>query len=343
MPHLHYLEQLPGAVEDSVSGRLRTEGTLIMSKIIYKEHAGIDVSKTMLDICIRSTGEFFQVPNAETGWKQLVKRLSPLDCLIVMEATGGYEQACLHELQKSGLAAAVVNPRQARDFAKATGHLAKTDRIDAKVLAHFSEAISPEPKSPISTEHEELQQMQQRRRQLVEMLTKEKNRLHMAGKRMGKHIEESIKFIKKQMEALDQEIVAAINGDQSLSEKARLLETVKGIGKVTGILLVTGLPELGQINRKEIAALVGVAPLNRDSGSMQGKRGIWGGRASVRSAIYMATLSAVRYNPQIKRFYKRLYAAGKPTKVALIACMRKLLTVMNAMIKHGTSWQTQIC
>jgi transposase len=313
-----------------------------MSEVIYKNHIGIDVSKKTLDICIRSTGEVFQVSNTDAGLKQLIKRLTVyMPCLIVMEATGGYELNALIALQQSDFSVAVVNPRQARDFAKATGRLAKTDCIDAAVLSHFSEAIRPAPKEKVDQKHLELLELQQRRKQLVTMLVMEKNRLQTAGVAIKKQIKKSIKFFESQLETIENELAANITGDKELSGKADLLTTAQGVGFVTAVTLITELPELGKLSHKEIAALVGVAPINRDSGTMKGKRSVWGGRRAVRNTLYMAALSAVRHNPMIRVFYKRLCDAGKKKKVALTACMRKLLIVLNAMIKNNTPWKVQ--
>lgn len=315
-----------------------------MPEVIYKNHIGIDVSKKNLDICIRLTGEIFQEPNDSNGLKQLSKKLSAYSpCLIVMEATGGYELNALIALQRADFNVAVVNPRQVRDFAKATGRLAKTDCIDAAVLAHFGEAIRPTPKMKVLQEQLELLQLQQRRKQLVDMLVMEKNRLYTVRDKIKKHVKESIAFFERQLKTIANNIAEHIDKNKELSEKSKLLATTKGVGIVTAAVLITELPELGKLSHKEIAALVGVAPLNRDSGSMKGKRSIWGGRGSVRTSLYMATLTAIKFNPAIKAFYQRLCDAGKLKKVALIACMRKLLIVLNAMIKNNTPWQVQMC
>jgi transposase len=315
-----------------------------MSEVVYKNYIGIDVSKKNLDICIRSTGEVFQESNDNNGLKQLNKKLAAYTpCLIVMEATGGFELNALIALQQADLNVAVVNPRQVRDFAKATGRLAKTDCIDAAVLAHFGEAIRPTPRDKVLQEQLELLQFQQRRRQLVDMLVMEKNRLHTANKKIKKHVEKCIIFLKKQLKTIEENIAMSIAQNKELSDKSELLATTKGVGIVTSAVLITELPELGKLSHKEIAALVGVAPLNRDSGTMKGKRSIWGGRGSVRTSLYMATLTAVRFNPAIKAFYQRLCDAGKLKKVALIACMRKLLIILNAMLKNNTPWKAKMC
>jgi transposase len=315
-----------------------------MSEVVYKNHIGIDVSKKNLDICIRSTGEIFQESNDSGGLKRLSKKLALYSpCLIVMEATGGYELNALLTLQQAEFNVAVVNPRQVRDFAKATGRLAKTDCIDAAVLAHFGEAIGPIPKDKVLQEQLELLQLQQRRRQLVDMLVMEKNRLHIVSDKIKKHVKKSITFFERELKTIENMIAVDISKNKELSDKSELLATTKGVGVVTAAVLITELPELGKLSHKEIAALVGVAPLNRDSGAMKGKRSIWGGRGSVRTSLYMATLTAVQFNPAIKIFYKRLCEAGKLKKVALIACMRKLLIVLNAMLKNNTPWKAQGC
>ncbi len=265
-----------------------------MQEKMYENYIGIDVSKATLDICIRSTGELFQLDNREAGFKALLKKLEklaqPSTCLVVVEATGRYEQPVVQALQQAGVDVAIVNPRQVRDFARALGRLAKTDRLDAGVLAHFAEVVKPMVVAPLNATHVELTEKQQRRKQIVDMLTMEKNRLAQARGSVKKHIEQSIKFLEKQLEALEKELAQAITADETLKAKKELLCTVKGIGEVTAITLMTQLPELGQINQRQIAALVGIAPLNRDSGTWRGQRSIWGGRGHVRTALYMAAL-----------------------------------------------------
>jgi transposase len=303
---------------------------------------GIDISKAHLDVAIRPTGARWQVDNQEPGITALVDKLQHLQpSLIVLEATGGYETALTAALAGAGLPVAVINPRQGRDFAKSLGRLAKTDKIDADVLAHFAEAVRPEPRRFPDEQTRELQGLLVRRRQLIEMLVAEKNRLPLTHAKLQAGVQEHIQYLEHQIAALDQELQDRLRASPVWREQEDLLRSVPGVGKVLSVTLLAELPELGKLNRKKIAALVGVAPFNCDSGQMRGKRAIWGGRAAVRSALYMAALSAVRFNPVIHAFYERLRAAGKPAKVALTACMRKLLTILNAMLHSGSPWQPQ--
>lgn len=311
-----------------------------MPEKTYQDYIGIDVSKSKLDVCIRSTGELFQVENSATGIHTWVKKLRHHgECLVVVEATGRYEQPVVQALQQVAIAVAVANPRQVRDFARGLGRLAKTDRLDASMLAQFAEVVRPEPVAAVSEKARDLSEKQQRRKQLVGMLTMEKNRLAQAVGTVKKHIRRSIKFLQKQLEELEKELSACVAADEALAEKKALLCSVKGVGEATALSLMTQLPELGTLNPREIAALVGVAPLNRDSGSWRGQRTIWGGRSEVRTALYMAALVATRHNSTIKTFYTRLCTAGKKKKVALVACMRKLLVILNAMVKNQTPWR----
>lgn len=303
---------------------------------------GIDISKAHLDIAIRPTNARWQVDNQEPGIAALVDKLKQLKpALIVLEATGGLEMAVTAALASAGLPVAVVNPRQVRDFAKSLGRLAKTDKIDATVLAHFADAVRPELRLLPDEQTQELQGLLVRRRQLIEMLVAEKNRLPMTHKRLKEGVKEHIQYLEHQLKDLDREIQDRLHSSPVWREQEDLLRSVPGVGKVLSVTLLAELPELGQLNRKKIAALVGVAPYNCDSGQKRGKRAIWGGRASVRSALYMAALSATRFNPVIKSFYEKLVTAGKPSKVAITACMRKLLTILNAMMHSGTRWQAQ--
>jgi transposase len=280
------------------------------------------------------------VTNDETGIEQIKSRLGELRPeLVVLEATGGLEIPLASVLACAQQPVAVVNPRQVRDFARATGRLAKTDLLDAQVLAHFAEAVRPEPRPVPDERLQALGALLGRRRQLVEMLTMEKNRLHSARKEVRERINEHIAWLKKELESLDQDLNRSIRKLPLWREQDDLLQSVPGVGRVTSLTLLAELPELGKLNRKQIAALVGVAPLNRDSGTLRGKRTIWGGRAQVRSALYMAALVATRFNPIIAAFYQRLCDAGKEKKVALVACMRKLLTILNAIVKHRTPWR----
>lgn len=312
-----------------------------MSKKGYKDYIGIDVSKKSLDVHVRSSGEYFSVDNTPEGFKSIKERLSLKsgDSLWVVESTGGYERDCVNYLQKEGCPVAIVNPRQVRDFAKATGRLAKTDSLDAKVLSHFAEAIKPEPGEKVSPEEACLKAHQQRRQQLVEMLTMEKNRLQKARGSVKESIKKMINSLEEEIAQMDKSLRLQVKEQPAWAETHKLLCSIKGVGEVTSITMISQLPELGKVSHREIAALVGVAPLNKDSGYYQGERGIWGGRASVRCILYMATVVAVRFNPPLKHFYETLCARGKKKKVALVACMRKLLIIMNAMLKNNSAWR----
>jgi transposase len=300
---------------------------------------GIDVSKAQLDVALRPTAERWVAANDETGIGTVVERLRAVQpALVVLEATGGLEVVVTTALAAAGLPVVVVNPRQVRDFAKATGQLAKTDALDAQVLAQFAEAVRPTPRPLPDACTQELQALLVRRRQLVQMLTAEKNRLGSAPRGVRTHIQAHITWLERHLARLDDDLAQAIHSSPVWREKDRLLQSAPGVGPVLATTLLASLPELGTLNRKQIAALVGVAPLNRDSGTLRGKRTIWGGRAQVRAALYMATLVATRWNVVIQEFYHRLCHAGKAPKVALTACMRKLLTMLNAMLKQGTPW-----
>jgi transposase len=306
-------------------------------------YVGIDVSKDRLDIAVHGQDKVWSFTNEEGGIEQavkMIKELSPV--LVVLEATGGIELPVVASLGASGVPVAVVNPRQARDFGKATGKLAKTDVLDAKVLAHFAAAVHPEPKALPDATTQGFAAILARRRQLVEMLVAEKNRSRTAIKPVRERIRKHISWLEQELDSTDKDLDQAVRGSPLWREKDDLLKSVPGVGPVVSSTLLGQLPELGTLNRKQIAALVGVAPLNRDSGKFRGKRSIWGGRASVRLSLYMATLVATRHNPVIKAFYKKLCAAGKLKKVALTACMRKLLTILNAMIRNRTRW-SPIC
>lgn len=301
---------------------------------------GIDVAKDQLDIADDS-GEAWSVSNDAAGIAELIKRLTDAE-LIVLEATGGYESAAAGALAAQGLPVAVVNPRQVRDFARATGELAKTDTIDARVLALFAERIRPEPRPLPDDTHGELVDLVARRRQLVEMLGAESNRLRLTRRGpVQKGIKAHVAWLEKQIKLLDQDLDRLIRQSPLWRAKDDLLQGVPGIGPTTAHTLLAELPELGRLNHKEIAALVGVAPFNRDSGQLRGRRIIWGGRASVRSTLYMATLTATRYNPAIRAFYQRLRSRGKPAKLALTACMRKLLVILNAIVRSNQPWDAQ--
>lgn len=307
-----------------------------------KCYIGIDVSKKILDVYILSERRFMQFENNMTGIQKLIKKFKIFsDVLIVMESTGGYEKLVAQTLAKENIAVAVINPRQIRDFAKALGILAKTDRIDAEVIALFGEKIQPKENVTYAENQQKFVEKNTRRRQLIDMITMEKNRLDKASKEMGKSIQYIIKLLQKELEKINQSLEKIIQSDPEYSRIDKLLQTIKGVGSVTIAGIIADLPELGSLSAKEISALAGVAPLNRDSGTLRGKRTIWGGRASVRQTLYMATLVATRYNKTIKAFYERLCNAGKQKKVAIIACMHKLLIIMNAMIKNDQPWRIE--
>lgn len=301
---------------------------------------GIDVSKLHLDVSVRPTGEEFQVGNDDEGFAKIVERMKIISPdLIVFEATGGYEAAAASVLGIAGHPLAIVNPRQARDFAKSLGRLAKTDRIDAAMLAHFGEATRPEPRKLPDEQSVLLQSVLCRRRQVIDMLVAEKNRYGVIHESQKSRIKEHIVWLEREKAKLDEELREQIQQSPIWREKEQLLRSVPGVGEVLVTTLLAELPELGQINRKKIAALVGVAPFICDSGKMHGKRAIWGGRAAVRNVLYMAALSATRCNPVIRAHYQHLLEEGKPKKVALVACMRKLLTILNAMIRTMEPWE----
>ena len=304
-----------------------------------RRFVGIDVAKAALDVFVGSAGTAFTVANDEVGIRDLVRQLVPAD-FVILEATGGLETPVASALAAARIAVAIVNPRQVRDFARATGRLAKTDRLDAEVLAHFGEAVRPAARPLADEQAQALEALVTRRRQLVEMLTAEKNRRARAPKVLHRSIDEHIRWLEKRLLVFDDELGELIRNTPLWRERDELLRSVPGVGKVLSSTLLTQLPELGMLNRKQIAALAGLAPFNRDSGSMRGRRCIWGGRAQVRRVLYMATVAGVRSNPAIRTFYLRLRANGKHAKPALIACMRKFLVILNAMLHHKTHWQT---
>ena len=303
---------------------------------------GIDVAKAPLDVAGRPSGERWAVPNDAGGVVTLVERLQALHpTLIVLEATGGLERAATVALATAGLPVVVVNPRQARDFARATGQLAKTDALDARALAHFADVIRPTPRPLPDAQTQELRALLGRRQQLVGMRTAEQNRLAGTSGRLQRDMEAHITWLNERLATLDYDIETLLRASPLWRENDDLLQSAPGIGPVCARTLLLELPELGTLTRQQIAALVGVAPLNCDSGTLRGRRTIWGGRAHVRTVLYMGTLVATRYNPRIKAFYERLLAVGKVKKVALTACMHKFLTILNAMLKHRTPWQAQ--
>jgi transposase len=305
-----------------------------------KEYVGIDVSKERLDAVVYSTGEARSFGNDDAGITKATTWLKQVtSAIIVMEATGGMEVSLYIALQKVKLPVAVINPRQIRDFARSMGILAKTDKVDAKVLARYAATIQPEPRPLPDEEALQLNTLVTRRCQLVEMITAESNRAAITrDKTMKQRIHAHIDWLKQELADIDKGISQMIKENPEWHAKDKLLQSVPGVGPVLSATLIAELSELGTLNRKKIAALVGVAPFNRDSGKHRGERSIWGGRCRVRQPLYMATLSAVRFNPTIMIFYERLLANGKEKKVALTACMHKLLTILNAMLKHNSYW-----
>lgn len=300
---------------------------------------GIDVSKARLDVAVLPSGEAWSCGNNEAGIADLVSRVRAMHAgLVVLEATGGYELAVITALAERALPVVVANPRQVRDFARATGRLAKTDSLDAHVLALFGQRVAPEPRPLADEAAQELRALLTRRRQLVDMLSAERHRLELARKRVRKSLKAHIAYLERELRISNTELTGVIRESPIWREKDDLLQSVPGIGQITSQTLVAELPELGHLGRREIAALVGVAPLNRDSGTHRGVRHTWGGRSSVRKVLFMAALTAVRWNPAIRGFYQRLVAAGKPKKVALVACMRKLLTILNTMVRRNQPW-----
>jgi transposase len=303
---------------------------------------GVDVSKDRLDVHLRPSGEALAVARDGKGLEQLVERLAAFDVsLVVVEATGGFETTVAAALAGAGLPLAVVNPRQIRDFARALGKLAKTDAIDAEVIALFAEKVRPEARPLASQEARALAELVARRRQIVEMIGMEANRRRQAAaKRLVKKIDRHLAFLEKELADVDADIDAGIRASPVWREKEDLLTSVPGVGAVTARTLIAELPELGQLDRRKLAALVGVAPFNRDSGQWRGHRMIGGGRTSVRNALYMAALAATRWNPVIRAAYRRFVARGRPKKVALVACLRRLLTILNAILRDKSPWQT---
>ena len=300
---------------------------------------GIDVSKAQVDVAVRPTGKRWTLPYDQTGIEGLIPQIVYLEpALVLLEATGGLELPLVAALAAAALPVVVVNPRQVRDFAKATGTLAKTDTLDAGVLAHFADAVRPEVRPLKDAETQVLNSLTARRRQVMTMLVSEKNRLGTALGAVSPRIEAHIAWLEQELSDLDKGLRQTLRRSPVWREKDDLLRTVPGVGEQLSLTLLANLPELGTLNRRQIAALVGVAPYNRDSGTLRGKRAVWGGRSRVRAVLYMGALVASRHNPAIRDFYQRLLAAGKPKKVALVASMRKLLVILNAMLKHGSPW-----
>jgi transposase len=315
-----------------------------MSEMTVEKFVGIDVAKGTLDLCIDPAGETLHVAYDDKGVCQVVQRLVDLlPTLIVVEATGGLEMRLAGELAAKGLPVAIINPRQARDFAKATGQLAKTDVVDAAILAAFARAIRPAVRPIKDADTRDLDDLVTRRRQLMDMRVQETLRMGIASKGQKKSLAAHIAWLNKRIADLDDDLTKRLRASDVWRSKDDLLQGIPGVGMVTSLTMLAKCPELGQLNRREIAALAGVAPLARDSGKHRGKRFVWGGRADVRAVLYMAAVSAMRFNCRIKAFAERLRTAGKPAKVVIVACMRKLLTIMNVMIKNNTPWNPEKC
>jgi len=311
-----------------------------MKKNPPERFIGIDISKKSLDIADSLTQQTWQSSHDESGIKNLVEQLIPLNpVLIVLEATGGLEVHLASALVEAPLPVAVVNPRHARDFAKATGQLAKTDTIYAKVLAHFAAAVRPEVREIKNQETQELANLVARRRQLVDMLATEKTRLRQVSKTIRESIQTHIKWLQDCIHDIDKDISKTLKTSSTWRENDQIIQSVPGAGPILSVNLLANVPELGKLNQKQIAALIGLAPINRDSGAFRGRRSIWGGRSHVRSILYMAAISAMNHNPVIREFYQRLTEKGKPFKVVITACMRKLLTIINTMVKTKTHWK----
>ncbi len=303
-------------------------------------YVGIDVAKAQVDVAVRPTGQRWVVSFDETGVGELVSQMEDLSpALVLLEASGGLELPLVAALAAAALPVVVVNPRQVRDFARATGTLAKTDALDAAVLAHFAEAVRPPVRPLRDAETQALNALAARRHQVMIMLVSEKNRLSSATIAVRPRIEAHIAWLERELDDLDEGLRQTLRQSPVWREKEDLLRTVPGVGEQLSLTLLAYLPELGTLDRRKIAALVGVAPFNRDSGTLRGKRTVWGGRARIRAVLYMGALVASRHNPVIRDFYQRLLAAGKPKKLALIACMRKLLVILNSMLKHGSPWR----
>lgn len=305
---------------------------------------GIDVAKATLDFHVLPSGQFQTLPNVKAGFKQLKKLLpNPEHCLIVLEATGGFEREVVAELIDAGFRVAVINPKRARDFARALGLVAKTDRIDARVLALFAEKVQPAPSEKTPEKQAEIQQLVARRRQLIDLKTQESNRWDVAHVKAAKNsIQAVINTLEAEIRGIEKVIESLVESDDEWRNKAQLIESVPGLGGVTAATVMADVPEIGKLNRQQISALIGLAPFNRDSGAMKGKRSISGGRKSVRCVLYMAAIAAKRCNPVIKAFAQRLAEHGKPFKVIITACMRKLLVILNAIVKSGRPWMAQI-
>ena len=302
------------------------------------KYVGIDVSKAQVDVAVRPTGQRWAASYNETGVGELVSQIVAIGpAMVLLEATGGLELPLVTALAAAALP--VVNPRQVRDFARATGTLAKTDSLDAEVLAHFADAVRPSVRPLKDAEAQALNSLAARTHQALTMLVSEKNRLGTAISAVRPRIEAHITWLEQELNDLDDGLRQTLRRSPVGREKDDLLRTVPGVGEQVSLTLLAYLPELGTLDRRQIAALVGVAPFNRDSGTLRGKRAVWGGRARVRATLYMGAMVASRHNPVIRDFYQKLVAAGKPKRVALVACMRKLLVTLNSMLKHGCPWR----
>jgi transposase len=313
-----------------------------MTNNVYKFYIGIDVSKTKLDVAMSNNNLFLQISNDKTGFEELVKSLpSKKQTLIVLEATGGYEKIAANYLRQKKFNVAVVNAKRVRDFAKASGKLAKTDSIDAETIMHFGKTFNPVAQVLASEDQNERQESINRRDQLVRMITLEKQHLEHASPKTQKSIKKHIHYLEKELEKIEKLLKELFAQDSILKEKLARLDEIQGVGEVTAMNVLIHMPELGTLSHKEISALAGVAPFNKDSGQSRGKRETWGGRARVRAALYMAVLSAKKFNPVIRKFYDRLVDKGKMKKVAIVACMRKLIIIMNAMLRDGTAWEVK--
>jgi transposase len=304
-----------------------------------QNHIGIDVAKDTLEVADHESQQNWSFTNDESGTVKLIRRMKKLGPrLIVLEATGGYEIEIAAELHSQGFPVAVVNPRYIRDFARSAGILAKTDVLDARVIARYAATMQPAARTLPAEETRQLGGIMMRRRQIIAMRTAEKNRLQQADPAVKGRIKVHIVWLEQELDDINKELKQMIESNPEWKEKSDIIQSVPGVGQNLAITILSDFPELGQLNRKQAAALTGVAPFNRDSGLMKGKRSIWGGRGVVRAAVYMCIVSAIRFNPQIKSFYQRLVKAGKLRKVAMVACMRKLLCILNVMLKNHTTW-----
>lgn len=310
-----------------------------MNKKIYSHYIGVDVSKATLDITFLPSNKHMVFKNNSSDINKILTKLVGFpDALVVLESTGGYERPLAQALYEHSYPACITNPRQVRDFAKSCGILAKTDKVDAGIIASFGSKLELQANVSYNKEQTELSDNNARRRQLIEMVKMEKNRLDKASPKQRESIARVLEMLDKELESINKAQEMIIEADPAFAEKKKILESVSGIGAITAASILSELPELGSLGPKQVSALAGLAPFNRDSGTLKGKCTIWGGRASVRSSLYMATLVATRHNVTIKAFYERLCLAGKTKKAAIIACMHKLLIIINAMIKHGTCW-----